>query len=125
MARSIVPMIHVPDVRATVAWYESIGFHCAAANESCGEMDWASMTFGEGRVMFSAAGRASDAPRREIDLYVYFDDVDALRARLDGKAEVVEDLHDTFYGMREFIIRDCNRFWVTFGQQLPIRQTEP
>ena len=30
----------------------------------------------------------------------------------------VNALHDTFYGMREFIIRDLNRFWVTFGQDL-------
>ncbi|TKR30715.1 hypothetical protein FCE95_11485 [Luteimonas gilva] len=119
MARNIVPMIHVPDVRATVAWYESIGFYLAAANEDCGEMDWASMTYGDGRVMFSAAGRASDAARREVDLYVYSDDIDALRSRLDGRAEIVEEPHDTFYGMREFIVRDCNRFWVTFGQQLP------
>jgi hypothetical protein len=25
--------------------------------------------------------------------------------------EIVEGPHDTFYGMR-----DCNRFWITFGQ---------
>jgi hypothetical protein len=25
-------------------------------------------------------------------------------------------LHDAFYGMREFIIRDLNRFWMTFGE---------
>lgn len=121
MSGNIVPMIHVPDVRATVAWYQSIGFHLAAANEDCGAMDWASMTFGDGRVMFSVAGRASDAPRREVDLYVYCDDVDALRAQLDGRVEIVQDLYDAFYGMREFIVRDCNRFWITFGQQLPIR----
>ena len=24
--------------------------------------------------------------------------------------------YDTFYGAHEFIIRDCNRFWITFGQ---------
>jgi hypothetical protein len=30
----------------------------------------------------------------------------------------VEGLHDTFYGMREFIIRDLNRFWITFGSPL-------
>src|ERR1700720_2576724 len=24
--------------------------------------------------------------------------------------------HDTFYGMREFTIRDLNRFWITFAQ---------
>ena len=25
-SQKVVPMIHVPDVRATVDWYESIGF---------------------------------------------------------------------------------------------------
>lgn len=43
-------------------------------------------------------------------------DVDALFARLAGRVEVVEALHDTAYGVREFIIRDCNRFWLTFGE---------
>ncbi len=34
-----------------------------------------------------------------------------------GRAqEVVKGLHDTFYGAREFIIRDLNRFWMTFAQ---------
>jgi hypothetical protein len=31
--------------------------------------------------------------------------------------DVVEVPHDTFYGMRELIIRDLNRFWITFGQE--------
>ena len=26
--------------------------------------------------------------------------------------------HDTHYGMRELIIRDLNRFWITFGQHV-------
>jgi hypothetical protein len=30
----------------------------------------------------------------------------------------VEDLYDAFHGMREFIIRDINGFWVTFGQPM-------
>jgi hypothetical protein len=30
--------------------------------------------------------------------------------------QVVKGPHDTFYGMREFTIRDYNRFWITFGQ---------
>jgi hypothetical protein len=37
--------------------------------------------------------------------------------RLKDRVEVVEGPHDTFYGMREFIIRDLNRFWITFGQE--------
>ena len=30
----------------------------------------------------------------------------------------MEEPHDTFYGMREFIIRDCNRFWLSFGEPI-------
>lgn len=118
MAERIVPMIHVPDVNATAKWYTSIGFELRGVNRECddGEIDWASLWLGNGHIMLSGGGQPSSAPRREFDLYTYVEDVDALRSRLDGKVEIVEDLHDTFYGMREFIIRDCNGFWITFGQ---------
>ena len=55
-----------------------------------------------------------------MDLYITVDDVDQTFARVTPLAELVEDLHDTDYGMREFIVRDCNRFWLTFGQ--PVRR---
>lgn len=119
MAETIVPMIHVPDVRATAEWYRSIGFTLAGSNEDCGEMNWARLTLGDGEVMFNIDGRPSDAPRREVDLYIQTDDIQALHARLKDNVDIVEHLHDTFYGMREFIIRDCNGFWITFGQPVP------
>jgi uncharacterized glyoxalase superfamily protein PhnB len=121
MAEKVVPMIHVPDVRATVDWYEAIGFSVIRTNEEDGEMNWALLSFGSSEVMFQAGGRPSAQHRREVDLYVHVDDVDGLYGRLKDRVEVVEDLHDTFYGMREFIIRDLNRFWMTFGQALPAR----
>jgi catechol 2,3-dioxygenase-like lactoylglutathione lyase family enzyme len=34
-------MIHVPDVRATVDWYTSIGFTLDRQNEEDGEINWA------------------------------------------------------------------------------------
>jgi uncharacterized glyoxalase superfamily protein PhnB len=116
MTRKVVPMIHVLDVRRTVEWYESIGFTRIGANEDEGEMDWALVAFEDSEVMFSAGGLASTADRREVDLYVHTTNVDDLHRDLSGRAEVVENPHDTFYGMREFIIRDLNRFWITFGQ---------
>lgn len=118
MSKNVVPMIHVPDVRATVQWYESIGFHVVAAygNESEG-YSFAIVSFGAGQVMFSEGGEASDKRRREVDLYVYADDVDELYERLKDRVDVVERPHNTFYGMREVIIRDVNRFWITFGQE--------
>ena|SRR5215469_3616821 len=71
MPQQVVPMIHVPDVGATIDWYRSLGFKLRdQGKEGGGEIVWAALT---------------------------------------------EDLHDTFYGKREFIIRDLNRFWITFG----------
>ena len=113
----VVPMIHVPDVRATVDWYESIGFTVinTYGNDVEG-LSFAILSFGSSEVMFNQGGQPSARDRREVDLYVYSDNVDDLYQRIRDRVEVVEGLHDTFYGMREFIIRDLNRFWITFGQ---------
>ena len=118
MARRVTSMIHVPDVRATVAWYESVGFKVERANESDAVMDWAVLSFGEGQVMFNAGGKLTDDDRREVDLYVNTEGIDALYARLSTLVDVRKDLSDTFYGMREFVVRDPNGFWVTFGEPL-------
>jgi uncharacterized glyoxalase superfamily protein PhnB len=118
MARRATPMIHVPDVRATVTWYESMGFKVEGTNESDGVPDWAVLSFGEGHVMFNAGGKLTNDERREVDLYVNTEGVDALYARLKSLVDVREELHDTFYGTREFIVRDPNGFWVIFGEPL-------
>lgn len=86
-----------------------------------GETVWAMLGYGEGRVMLNIGGQASAGGRREVDLYVYTDGVDELYETLKNRVDVVEAPHDTFYGMREFIIRDINRFWVTFGEPGPER----
>ncbi|MET0552420.1 MAG: VOC family protein [Vicinamibacteria bacterium] len=116
--RTVRPMIHVPDVAATARWYESIGFTIERTFSDGEEMTWASISFGDGSFMLSAGGRPSDADRRDVDLYVTVDDVDALYARLRDRVEVVETPYDAFHGMRELIIRDPNRFWVTFGRPI-------
>jgi len=45
MSQTVVSMIHVPDVRATVDWYTSIGFKLFRQNEEDGEINWAKLTF--------------------------------------------------------------------------------
>jgi hypothetical protein len=121
MKTKVVPMIHVPDVRATAAWYETIGFRRQGTHEECGVMTWASLMRGDTEVMLNAGGTTSAAHRRDVDLYVYVEDADALFETLKARVELIEGPHDTEYGMREFIIRDPNRFWITFGQPLAKR----
>ena len=117
MAEKVVPMIHVPHVRATVDWYCGLGFTVTDTYGDEGEgLSFAILSFGSSEVMFSSGGRLSTHDRREVDLYVYADNVDDLYRSLKDRVEIVEGPHDAFYGMREFIIRDLNRFWITFGQ---------
>lgn len=121
MTSRAVPMIHVPDVAATARWYETIGFSLAGTHVDCDEMLWAHLTLGASALMLNAGGATSNAPRREVDLYVYVEDIDATFAQVAPVAELVEPVHDTEYGMREFIVRDPNRFWLTFGQPISDR----
>ena len=119
----VTPMIHVEDVRATVDWYVSIGFRALGTGDDGNEMVWAEGGFGSGRVMFSAGGKPGWPHRREVDLYVHTEKIDALhRAFAERGIEVIETPHDTFYGMREVIVRDPNGFWITFGE--PAAKTE-
>ena len=111
-------MIHVPDVAAAASWYERLGFTIERTHSDDGVMSWALLSFGTTEVMFSEGGRPSDAHRREVDLYIHTDDVAETFVRIGGEVDVVEPPHDTFYGMRELIVRDLNGFWLTFGEPL-------
>ena len=108
MAKKVVPMFHVPDVRKTVDWYRELGFDVTVTYDDGGEgLSFAMVAFGSGEVMFSSGGTSVKERRRDADLYVYTDGVDA------------------FYGMREILVRDVNGFWVTFGQEVSQDELTP
>ena len=125
-------MIPVPDVRATVDWYRSIGFELEGAFELDTDAAWAGMSFGGCYLMFTPRGTA--AARREVSLWLMTDRIEDLyqlfkqrqleRARgiLAGteaatpQARFTSDLHDTFYGQREFSIVDLNGYELNFAQ---------
>lgn len=47
MSQSVTPMIHVPDVRATVDWYREIGFTVIESYDDGGEdLSFAVLAFG-------------------------------------------------------------------------------
>lgn len=113
-------MLHVPDVEATADWYRAVGFELLDLGRECdGEPAiFAMLGFGDSRVLLSAGGHVGAGGRRDADLYVEVDDVEEMAARLGGPVDIVEPLHDSFYGMREIIVRDPNGFWITFAQPL-------
>jgi len=118
--QQVVPMIHVPDldVAKTIDWYVSIGFKVLNAVEDEGEMNWALLAYGNSQLMVTGGGRSTTDDRRDVDLYIHTNDVEGLFRRLRDRVEIRLGLEDTFYGAREFIVRDPNCYWVTFGQKV-------
>ncbi|MBV9948000.1 MAG: VOC family protein [Myxococcales bacterium] len=109
-------MLQVRDMRATIEWYLALGFVLRRTHEDEGAVDWALLSFGDGQVMFNAGGGPAAGDRRDVDLYVQTQDVDALFAQIQDRTRVREAPHDTFYGMRELTIQDPDGFWVTFAE---------
>ena len=92
----VVPMIHVPDVRATVEWYKGIGFDVNNTyGDAGGGLSFAILSFGSSQVMFNQAGGRVHH-RREVDLSIYTEKLTTVFSLKDG-VEVVEGPHDTFY----------------------------
>jgi ankyrin repeat protein/catechol 2,3-dioxygenase-like lactoylglutathione lyase family enzyme len=132
----LTPMLGVPDMEATVAWYRSIGFELAGSHGEGGRMDWASLTFGDAEIMFIPSGEAWRESTSGLSLWIQTERLDELysifkqwqleraRAALAEEATDVPevrftaDLYTAFYGQREFGIRDPNGVDLYFCQPL-------
>ncbi len=137
----LTPMLAVPDVNATVAWYQSIGFELAGSHGDNGRMDWASVRLGAANIMFVSSrdiGRPQASgvsvwlgTNRIDDLYAHLKrlQLDRARALLAGETTQIPDvpftldLHTAFYGQREFGVRDPNGVEVMFAQSLQSEDT--
>jgi ankyrin repeat protein len=128
-------MIDVPDVRATVEWYRSIGFELEGAFEDDGIMNWAGIYFG-GAYLMLVLSRDQTVRHRDVHFWFRTNRVDDLyqafkqrqlgraSAELAGKesslppARFEGDIYNAFYGEREFTIIDPNGYALTFCQRV-------
>lgn len=62
---------------------------------------------------------AGKAPSATASLFIEVDDVQSMFEATQGKARLVMEMRDTFYGMREFSIADPDGYILCFAQQLP------
>ena len=53
-----------------------------------------------------------------VVLYIETTDAKALYEKLKGRAAILRDLHETFYGKQEFYIQDCNGYLLGFAGEL-------
>ncbi len=123
--KRLTPNLMVKDVNRTIAFYkELLGFELNQTVPETGQFEWASMKCGEVEIMFQAeSSLAQDIPAlKEMDIggsltfYIQMAGIEELYGKVRDNVAIVQDMHTTFYGTRQFTIRDCNGYLLAFAE---------
>ena len=107
--RSITAMAQVQSMSASIAFYETIGFHVAGnfVPPDQTEPSWAWLDSGGASLMLSQASEPVIAEQQAVLFYLYIDDVAAKHAELHAAGITVSEITYPFYNARgEFRITD-------------------
>jgi uncharacterized glyoxalase superfamily protein PhnB len=123
--KSMTPNLMVESVNETVEFYKKIGFQIIATVPEEGKLDWAMLQHGNVMLMLQNRNNMvaeypslNDQQRGGgLTLFIEVDDVSSIFSEIRETANVIKDLHITFYGMKEFAIEDCNNFILTFAER--------
>jgi len=121
---TLSPNIFVKDMKATVAFYQLLGFKITMSVPETGDdLVWAMMTNGSVTMMFQTfESLANDLPEisrtngGSLLLYINLKNIKAFFEELQGKATILKGLETTFYGATEFSILDNNGYVLTFAE---------
>lgn len=125
--KSLTPNLMVEDVDRTVEFYqERLDFALEQTVPESGPFEWASMKSGAVEVMFQARSSLSqDFPELSsmstggtLTLYMHMQGLEDLYARLKDRVVILQELQDTFYGMREFSMKDPNGYILVFAEPI-------
>lgn len=124
MIIKLTPNLMVPDVDEATTFYELLGFHRVLRVPEEGVADFAILINGGVELMLqSKANLTTDLPPASKEpfgggciLYMEVADIQAVQDTLAGKANVIVELRDTFYGSKEFYVADPNGYIVGFAQ---------
>lgn len=115
----LVPEFFVPDVKTAISFYvEKLGFRVVRE-----EPGFAVVLLGDAFVMLAHEARygqpLSNPPGIAVDLRFMVPDVDAMYRRcLDNGVEVLREIQDQDYGLRDFTVRDPTGFRLRFASPL-------
>lgn len=112
------PMLHVRDVAASIRFYEKLGFQFIDAEGEGGSFGWARVHCEGGALMFlqSEPGHEMKPAEQGILLYLYADDLAALREHLVGQGvECPEIQHPEHMPSGELALRDPDGYLIVIG----------
>lgn len=121
---ALSPNIFTNNMKATVAFYQLLGFNITMSVPETGDaLVWAMMTNGSVTMMFQTfESLADDLPEisrtngGSLLLYIDVKDIKGFFEEIKDKVTVLKGLETTFYGATEFSILDNNGYVLTFAQ---------
>ena len=122
---SLAPNLFVKDIRATLEFYNLLGFSLTMSvpGENEDDLVWAMVTNGKVTFMFQSFKSIGDTlpqiKRQEGGPLLFYIKVQRIREFFESireKTTLVHGLQKTFYGATEFSIVDINDFMLTFAE---------
>jgi uncharacterized glyoxalase superfamily protein PhnB len=125
---SLTPDLMVEDLAETVAWYERVlDAEVVATLPEEGDAWWAQVEIGDASLMFqerdSLTGKLpaleGESIGGSVALYIDVDDAETLQDDLGAAGvDIIEELHETDFGWKQFAVSDCNGYVLWFGEKL-------
>lgn len=135
--QKLTPNLMVEDVAQNVAYYcDLLGFDFVMGmrdeqpvNEASLDhgkpLDWAMLQRDQVAFMFQQRNSLVDelpalagcAIGASLTLYIELEGLAGLYESLQGRADIIKPLQTTFYGMREFYLRDCNGYILALAER--------
>jgi uncharacterized glyoxalase superfamily protein PhnB len=124
---SLSPNVIVDDVNKAVDYYvKNLGFNLIASVPESGNLNWAMVMRDGITIMFqSLKSIQEDLPELKINqkgsigtFFIEMEGIDQLYKEVKDKVEILGEMRTTFYGKKEFTIKDLNGYFITFAEDI-------
>lgn len=124
---ALTPNLMVSSVNKTIDFYNEVfGFETAITVPEEGDLNWAMITKDSVRLMIQKRESLeedllifkNESIGGSFTLFIEVDDVEEVYNKAKGKCELIEEMKTTFYGMKEFTVRDINGYVLTFAERV-------
>lgn len=111
------PGFHISDMNSSIAWYKDfLKFECTFSVPNEDSPPYAIVSR-DGVSIHLAHDKSGTKSGRNF-CYIETDDIDNLYKELDKAGVVfVRRIEDSSYGMRDFVIKDCEGNEISFGRR--------
>jgi uncharacterized glyoxalase superfamily protein PhnB len=120
--KALTPILFVTNVNESVIFYQKyLDFEVVANVPEAGEWDFALLQSGGISIMIQAIKSAAELFDNQVVgsstiLYIDVENIAELYARMKGNVPIVQEMKETFYGTREFSVKDSDGYIVSFAE---------